>query len=246
MDTYQIDINCDLGEGLNNEGELMPYISSCSIACGGHAGSKRTIKKVIDLALKHHVKIGAHPSFPDKANFGRIRLEMPLNQLQQSIEEQIQLVIRLCEEKNTTLHHIKPHGALYNLAAIDSFHAEIVINAVKNVAPQAFLYVPYNSILQHLAEKAGIKIKIEAFADRNYNTDLTLVSRKSENAVITDKEKLVRHLLKMTLEKKVKTINGVEVRMEAETFCFHGDNPKAIELLKYASKELQKKGIKIV
>ncbi|NNC69729.1 MAG: 5-oxoprolinase subunit PxpA [Flavobacteriaceae bacterium] len=240
-----IDINCDLGEGLNNEAEIMPFISSCSIACGGHAGSKRTIRKVVDLALKHQVKIGAHPSFPDKANFGRIRLEMSSNDLKESIEEQIQWVVDVCHEKNVQLHHVKPHGALYNLVAIDHFHSEIVINAIKNKAPDSFLYVPYNSIIQKVADKAGIKCKVEAFADRNYNSDLTLVSRNLENAVITDKKQLIDHLLKMILSKKVKSIDGVEVELTAETYCFHGDNPNALELLKYASKELLKTGIKI-
>lgn len=240
-----IDINCDLGEGLNNEVEIMPFISSCSIACGGHAGSKRTIRKVVDLAIKHQVKIGAHPSFPDKANFGRIRLEMPSKDLQQSIEEQIQSVVSVCNEKNVQMHHVKPHGALYNLVAIDSFHAEVVIKAVKNKAPGSFLYVPYNSAIQKVAEKMGLNIKIEAFADRNYNSDLTLVSRNLENAVICEKKKLFDHLLKMILEKRVKTIDGVEVDLSAETYCFHGDNPKALELLKYASKKLQKSGIEI-
>lgn len=243
---YSVGINCDLGEGLNNEAELMPYISSCSIACGGHAGSKRTIRKVIDLALQHNVKAGAHPSFPDKANFGRIRLEMPLSELQQSIEEQIRLINGVCKEKNIRLHHVKPHGALYNLVSTEGFHAEVVVKAVKNIVPGAFLYVPFGSVIQTIAQKAGLKVKVEAFADRNYNADLTLVSRKFENAVISDKEKLVEHLLKMITEKKVKSVDGVEVDLVAETFCFHGDNPNAIELLKYAASTLQKRGINIV
>ena len=240
-----IDINCDLGEGLNNEAEIMPFISSCSIACGGHAGSKRTIRKVVDLAIKHHVKVGAHPSFPDKANFGRVRLEMSSKDLQESIEEQIQWVIAVCNEKNVQLHHVKPHGALYNLVAVDSFHAEVVINAIKNKASGSFLYVPYKSAIQKVAQKAGLNSKVEAFADRNYNSDLTLVSRNLENAVINDKQKLIDHLLKMILDNRVITIDRVEVDMNAETYCFHGDNPNAPELLKYASKELQKMGIKI-
>ena len=240
-----VDINCDVGEGLNNEAQLMPYISSCSIACGGHAGDKKIIRKVVDLAIENDVKIGAHPSFPDKFNFGRLRLEMPINELQQSIEEQIQLVIDVCKEKNALLHHIKPHGALYNLAAIDSIHAEVVVKAIKNSAPDAFLYVPYNSVIQKIADKGGIKIIIEAFADRNYNSDLTLVSRKFENAVITNKEKLAEHLLKIITQNIVKTIDGKEVKLMAKTFCFHGDNPKAIELLEYSIKELEKNNVRV-
>ena len=240
-----IDINCDLGEGLNNEADIMPYISSCSIACGGHAGSKRTVRKVVDLALEHNVKLGAHPSFPDKANFGRIRLEIPLNELQQSIEDQIKLVTDVANSKNAMINHIKPHGGLYNLATVDNSHAEVIIKAIKKVAPGAYLYAPHNSAMEKVALKAGVKIMIEAFADRNYNSDLTLVSRKFKDAVITDEKKLTQHLLKMIVENKVKTIDGEEVDLIAKTFCFHGDNPNAIKLLKFASNTLQKRGIKI-
>lgn len=240
-----IDINCDVGEGIDNEAELMPYISSCSIACGGHAGSKRTVKKVVELAIEHNVKIGAHPSFPDKANFGRIRLEMPFTELQKSLEDQISMVLKVLDVYNHPLYHIKPHGALYNTAAVDKAHAEVVVKVVRKIAPNAYLYVPYKSVMQEVAIKAGLKTKVEAFADRNYNSDLTLVPRKFENAVIINKEKLVQHLLKMITEKKVKTVDGVEVNFDAETFCFHGDNPKVILLLKYAHEMLQKNGIKI-
>ena len=243
---YAIDINCDVGEGLNNEIYLMPHISSCSIACGAHAGDKYTIENVVKLAIKHHVKIGAHPSFPDKENFGRKKIDIPLDQLQLSLEKQIQLIIYSINNENIKLNHVKPHGALYNLVAVDKEYALTVVKAVKNIAKDAYLYVPYKSVIQKTALENGLKVKIEAFADRNYNSDLTLVSRKLNTAMITDKEKLVKHLLKMILQKKVKTVDGVEVELIAETFCFHGDNPNAIKLLKYASKMLQKNGINIV
>ena len=241
--TRKIDINCDLGEGLNNEAGILPYISSCSIACGGHAGSKRTVRKVIDLALENNVKVGAHPSFPDRANFGRIRLEMPFNQLQESLEAQIQMVQEVCKEQNCQLNHIKPHGALYNLAAKDRSHAELIVKTIKKCAPDSALYAPYNSIINDIAIESGLSTKIEAFADRNYNADLSLVSRNLKKAVITDKEEVLQHLLKMILENKVITLDGVEVKMAAETYCFHGDNPKVLDLLKYCSEELQKNKI---
>ena len=243
---YVIDINCDVGEGIGNENLIMPYISSCSIACGGHAGSKRTVRKVVDLAIRHNVKIGAHPSFPDKANFGRIPLEMPLKELQKNLEAQIALIVEVLSVKGQRMNHVKPHGALYNLAAIDKAHAKVIVNAVKSTSSDALLYVPFNSVIKEVAKKSGLKIKIEAFADRNYNNDLTLVSRKFENAVITDEDELLNHLLKIIKEKKVRTIDGIEVEINAETFCFHGDNPMAISLLKYASKMLKKNDVKIV
>jgi len=242
---HTVDINCDVGEGLNNEADLMPFISSCSIACGAHAGNIKTIASTIKLALEHNVKIGAHPSFPDKKNFGRDLMNISLDDLQLSLQKQIQLVLILTRNQRAKLNHVKPHGALYNLAAIDRNYAQIVVNAIKNVAKDTFLYVPCNSTIQKIALENGLKIKVEAFADRNYNSDLTLVSRKNGNAIITDKEKLVDHLLRMITEKKVITVDGVEVDLVAETFCFHGDNPKAIELLNYATKTLLENEIKI-
>jgi UPF0271 protein len=241
-----IDINCDVGEGLDNESQLMPYISSCNIACGAHAGTKDTIARTTQLALKHHVHIGAHPSFPDRENFGRIIMKMDSLKLQQSLEDQILLVKEIVESHNGKLHHVKPHGALYNLAANDAQVAQAVINAVKNTVAHAFLYVPYGSLLADLSKKNELKTKVEAFADRNYNSDLSLVSRKSENAVLTDKQLVVVHLLKMIKDKQVISIDGVAVKIDAKTFCVHGDNPNAIEVIKYISKELSKNGIKIL
>lgn len=240
-----VDINCDVGEGINNEDELMPYISSCNIACGAHAGNDDIIIRTIQLALEHHVKIGAHPSFPDSKNFGREIMDISSLKLQQSLENQIRLIKYHTNELGAVLHHVKPHGALYNLAAKDSKTAQIIINAVKNTAKDVVLYVPYKSVIAKLAKKNEIKIKNEAFADRNYNSDLTLVSRKEKNAVLIDKHKVLDHLLKMMQEKKVISVDGVVVKMEADTYCFHGDNPKSIELLKFVTKELPKNSIKI-
>jgi len=243
---YIVDINCDVGEGLDNEKDLMPYISSCSIACGAHAGDENTIAQVVQLALKHGVKIGAHPSFPDRENFGREIMDINPEELQLSLEEQINLVKHKTELLGGKLHHIKAHGALYNLSAVNEEIAQILVNAIKKTADRVFLYVPYNSVIQKLAIKNNLKIKLEAFADRNYNKDLTLVSRKNKNAIITDKENLIQHLLKMITEQKLISIDGVEVEIIANTFCIHGDNPKVKNVLKFMSKKLQKNGIKIV
>ena len=241
-----IDINCDVGEGLDNERDLMPYISSCSIACGGHAGTKKTIMKTIKLAMQHTIKIGAHPSFPDKENFGRKVMEISPADLQLSIENQLKLINNNVKQLGGELHHVKAHGALYNLSATNKETAQVIINAIKNTLDDVFLYVPYNSVIQKLAVRNNLKIKVEAFADRNYNTDLTLVSRKNKNALITNKEILMQHLLKMITEKKVISIDGVEVEIIADTFCVHGDNSNAKNLLKFMHKKLLKNGIKIV
>ncbi len=241
-----IDINCDVGESIGNEIDLMPYISSCSIACGGHAGTKKTIIETIKLALLYDVKIGAHPSFPDKENFGRKKMDISPANLQISIENQLKLVNDSVQRLKGKLHHVKAHGALYNLSAVNEEIAQIIIKAVKNTVDDVFLYVPYNSVIQKMALKNNLKIKVEAFADRNYNTDLTLVSRKNKNALITDNQILIHHLLKMITQQKLISIDGVEVEIKADTFCIHGDNPNAKNLLKFMHKKLLENGIKIV
>ena len=241
-----IDINCDVGEGLGNEADLMPYISSCSIACGAHAGDEAIISKTIQLALAHQVKIGAHPSFPDRANFGRKVLEMPLNELKVSIESQIMLVKKNADSLGATLNHIKAHGALYNLAANNEKTAEALIEVIQKISKDVFLYVPYNSLLENLAKQNGLKIKVEAFADRNYNSDLTLVARTNPKAVISDPEIVADHMLNMVLNNRVISIDGVGVKMRAQTYCIHGDNSSAISILKKLTKVLEENEIKIV
>ena len=243
---YCVDINCDVGEGIGNEAALMPYISSCNIACGAHAGNHEIMTETIKLAMQYSVKIGAHPSFPDRENFGRKTMVMPLDELQSSIEDQIIQLRDILEKLGGKLHHVKPHGALYNLAAVDHKIAQVIINAIKNTTDNLFLYVPYNSAIQKLALKNKLKIKVEAFADRNYNSDLTLVSRKKENAIIRDDNLLLSHLLKMIIEQKVIAVDGVEVAIKADTFCVHGDNPNVVKLLKKITKKLAEKGVKIV
>ena len=232
-----IDLNCDLGEGLNNEHLLMPLISSCNIACGGHAGSIETIDKVIQLAQKYHVKIGAHPSFPDRENFGRKILDICNDELQESIEDQLKLFKERTEIQNAEVHHVKPHGALYNLIAVNREKAELVVQAIQNVFEHIKMYVPYDSVIEKVAQENGLEIVYEAFADRNYNDDLTLVSRSLPYAVITDKAKVVEHVKRMFIASKVKTAQANEQIIKAETFCVHGDNKKAIEILKELNEE---------
>ncbi len=244
---HSIDINCDVGEGVANEEELMPYLSSCNIACGAHAGDENTIKETIRLALKHHVKVGAHPSFPDKESFGRVILDIPDDQLQKSIENQINSVQNaLLTQSGENLNHVKMHGALYNLSAVDLKMAKLVISAFSNTTSNAFLYVPYNSVIHKMALKNNIKIKVEAFADRNYNSDLTLVSRKNSNAILKKPKKIATHMLKIILEKKVVCEDGVVVEIDAQTYCFHGDNLGVKNNLKFIHEILQKNEIKIV
>tara|TARA_B100000809_G_C15104712_1_gene518290 strand:- start:1258 stop:1992 length:735 start_codon:yes stop_codon:yes gene_type:complete len=240
-----VDINCDVGEGINNEELLMPYISSCNIACGAHAGDLETIDRVIKIARKNNVKIGAHPSFPDRKNFGRVIMVISLEELEISLINQINLIKERLDLLGGTLHHVKAHGALYNLSAVNKETAEVIVSSIKKVAPDAILYVPNNSIIEKVAIKNKLHTKLEAFADRNYNDDLTLVSRSQKNAVITNKDEVMNHISQMIFHQQVKTIFNNLIAIKPETFCIHGDNTEAIELVKYIHQSLTEKGIHI-
>jgi len=245
MNAYSIDINCDVGEGIGNEALLMPYISSCNIACGGHAGDKDTMLQVVKLAKAHNVKIGAHPSFPDKENFGRQKMKISCAALFTSLEDQISGLIQVMRKEQVQLHHVKPHGALYNLAVVDEETATVVVEVMKRFHLPLKLYVPYKSVVADIAIQANIPIKYEAFADRNYNTDLTLVSRKKSNALITNSDELIAHVKRMIFDKKVRSVSGVEVAIKADTICVHGDSPNAIELIKNLTKKLSDNNVVI-
>lgn len=245
MEAKFIDINVDVGEGIGNESILMPIISSCNIACGGHAGDLETMRMVVKLATANNVKIGAHPSFPDKANFGRKQMDISYAALYTSIKGQIDDLMIILKEENTRLNHVKPHGALYNLAAVDYKTASVIIEVMKNFILPVKLFVPFNSVVEKMAIENNIPIKYEAFADRNYNVDGTLVSRNQNNALIHESEQMFDHVFRMISSQKVKTISGSEIKILADTFCIHGDNPKAVDLIQELSKRLQEKGIQI-
>lgn len=241
-----IDINVDVGEGINNESLLMPFISSCNIACGGHAGDLNTMRTVVKLAKEYHVKIGAHPSYPDKENLGRKTMEISHSRLFKSLRSQINSLIKVLRIENAMLHHIKPHGALYNNATINKSTADVIIEVLKSISLPLKLYVPFNSVISELAEKENIPIVYEAFADRNYNDDLTLVSRNDKNAIILNPDEMFEHVFRMITKQKVKTLNGVEVQIKADTFCVHGDNPKVVHLIKNLRNKLEENHIIIV
>ena len=233
-----IDINCDLGEGLDNEHIIMPLISSCNISCGAHAGSIEIMDKVIQLAVKHKVKIGAHPSFPDRKNFGRKVLDISNSDLQKSLEDQLTILKDRALLQNATIHHVKPHGALYNLIAVNREKASIVIAAILHVFEAVKLYVPYQSRIEEVAVQSGIEIVYEAFADRMYNEDLSLVSRTFSNALIEDKLEVLKQVQKISNKQLVTTVNFHEKKIKASTFCVHGDTKNAIEILEYLHKHL--------
>lgn len=238
MSKRTIDINCDVGEGIGNEQELFPMISSCNIACGGHAGTVETIRLCLKLAQQHNVHIGAHPSYPDKENFGRVSVVISDEDLISSIQSQMQRFSAACNQLGVALHHIKPHGALYNDIAKNEKKAHAFLKAIAPYKEQVFLYVPYGSVIQELAIADDFKIKREAFADRNYNTDLSLVSRIHENALISNGKDVVKHLMLMFNENVVNTISGDLIPIQADTYCIHGDTPAASQILAYITKQL--------
>lgn len=241
----KIDINCDVGEGVDNEPLMMPYISSCNIACGGHFGDVNSMDKTIKIAIENKVKIGAHPSFPNKENFGRKLMQISDEELTESIQNQLDVFLERLSFFDGKLHHIKPHGALYNAIAVDKKLAILFMKSIDKYLKEAFLYVPYNSEIEKLALKNNIKIKYEAFADRNYNDDGTLVSRTHKNALLVDEKEVLNHVLYMIKNNQVKTISGLEKEIKVDTFCVHGDTKNAVEIVKKLHQNLEKKGFKI-
>lgn len=234
----QIDLNCDVGEGVGNDSKLMPYLSSCNVSCGAHAGTEKDIKHTLEFAKQHQVKVGAHPSYPDKKNFGRVVLDISHEDLLKSLIQQLKWFAAKAKEVGVTIHHIKAHGALYNKSAVSETIAEVILEAVESVFGKKKIYAPYNSAIAKLAEQKGFKVLFEVFADRNYNEDLSLVSRKLPNAVLHDEVTIVNHVRNM-ISGKVITISGTEKKIKADTYCVHGDNDNALKILKALHKNFK-------
>lgn len=229
------DINVDVGEGYLIENDLMPLIQSCNIACGGHAGSDIEIIKCISLAKIHQVKIGAHPSYPDKENFGRTSIQIDEKSLAISIENQLIRFIRHLKSLKD-LHHIKPHGALYNDCFKDKKIAKIFINVVLKFCPEVILFTLPESELERQAKKKGIKVWREAFLDRGYKENGQLQEREKPGAIISDVNAMYSQLKGLINKNKLQTIKGDWISIKADTICFHGDHPNVLyniqELLK--------------
>ena len=245
MGKRYIDINCDVGEGIGNEAEILPLVSSCNIACGGHAGDIKSMTRTAKLAKKHGVHIGAHPSYPDRKNFGRVSIDIESHELEDSLQQQVKNLKGILDKEQLVLHHIKPHGALYNDMVYNHALSDLFLNALESYKESVFLYVPPDSVISQKAKERGFKIKLEAFADRTYNPDLGLVSRTLPGAVLNEPKAVLNHLLKMVIEGKVTTIDGGEVGLKANTFCLHGDTPNSLQILMYLSEELPKQEIYI-
>ncbi len=241
----KIDINCDVGEGIRNEEELFPFISSCNIACGGHAGDKQTMMETVRSAKQFNVKIGAHPSYPDKQNFGRVSMDISENLLIETIQEQIESLRAVLKKEELDLHHIKLHGALYNDVTKDNNLAQTVLKSLEKYKPQATIYVPYASAMAKEAVNLGFSIMYEAFGDRRYHKDLSLVSRDLPKAVNKDPEEVLQQVVSIVKDKKVKASDGNSVKILADTICIHGDNPFALQIVSYLSQELPNQNIQL-
>jgi UPF0271 protein len=229
MKTLTIDINCDMAEGIGNERELMPFISSANIACGYHAGNEELMKETVDLCLKHHVAIGAHPSFPDHENFGRTNMNLPLDEVSKIVTDQIHLLKRIADVQGAKLHHVKPHGALYNMASKDPALAYCIAIAVKNFDETLILYGLSQSVMIGEGKRIQLKTANEVFADRTYQPDGTLTPRAHANALIVDEQEVIVQAIRLAKENKVRAVNETDIALKADTICLHGDGKHAVE-----------------
>ena len=240
-----IDLNCDMGEGIGNEEALMPYISSANIACGYHAGSNASMERMVELCMQYNVAIGAHPSFPDKENFGRTEMQLPLNDIYDIVTQQLKVLNEIAIVKGATLHHVKPHGALYNMAARQKDIAVIIAKAVKDFNPLLIYYGLSGSVMIEAAKQEGLFTACEVFADRTYQPDGSLTPRTMPNALITDTAVAIRQVQQIINSQSVTAINRATITLQADTVCLHGDGIHAVEFAKALYSDLQKAGITI-
>ncbi|WP_439482210.1 5-oxoprolinase subunit PxpA [Cyclobacterium plantarum] len=234
----EIDINCDLGEGMPFDQKIMPYLGSCNIACGGHAGDDASMKRTIGLAKKHQVKIGAHPSYPDKDNFGRISLDLDIEILKESLKSQIEKIKSMAIQTKVDLHHIKFHGALYLDSLIDQELALELAFFIKHHYPNQTLYAPFGSCMANAATRTSIPLCHEVFADRRYASGTQLLPRKDPRAILTDIKDIDEQVSLLLEKSSVETTNGGLCKVKADTICIHGDHPRAVEIAKLVATKL--------
>lgn len=253
MPENQIDLNSDVGESFGNyklgtDEKLIPLISSANIACGFHAGDPSVMKHSVKIAKENKVALGAHPGFPDLMGFGRRNMDVSLGEIKDYVTYQIGALQGFAAAQGMTLQHVKPHGALYNMAVKNMEIWDAVAEAIAAVDPRIILFVmagPWRNDLAAIGAKHQIRLAFEFFGDRAYNPDGSLVSRKLPGAVIHDHERVAEKVLKLVKESKVVCIDGTEMELTAETICVHGDNPAALELVSHIRKSLQEAGVRI-
>ncbi|QCR23820.1 LamB/YcsF family protein [Pontibacter sp. SGAir0037] len=248
MHTLKIDLNCDLGESfgayaLGNDEAILEHISSANIACGFHAGDPAVMRRTVELALEKGVAIGAHPGLPDLVGFGRREMSITPAEAFNITVYQIGALAAFVKATGGVLHHVKPHGALYNMVAVNEGLADAIAEAVYKVHPEVILYGLAGSALIRAGEKLGIGTASEVFADRTYQPNGTLTSRNQPDALIKDDHEAVQQVLRMVKERKVRTQQGQEISIKADTICIHGDGPHALSFAQLIQDALQKEEI---
>lgn len=250
MMTFYVDLNCDLGESfgrytLGEQENILKYVTSANIACGFHAGDPSVMRKTVQLAIANDVKIGAHPGLPDLVGFGRREMAITPQEAYDMVIYQIGALQGFVTACGTTMQHVKPHGALYNMAAQDGALANAIAQAVYDISPQLILFGLATSELTTAGEKIGLQTAHEVFADRTYQADGSLTSRLQADALLTDTHTSVQQVIRMVKKGKVTSLQGTDVSLKADTICIHGDGTHAVAFAKYAYETLLQQGVTI-
>jgi UPF0271 protein len=240
-----VDLNADLGEGSGYDSELFELITSANIATGFHAGDSDTMHAAISQAKLHGVSVGAHPSFFDRENFGRKELRIPNDEAFDAVAYQLGIFQAIATALDVQPNHVKPHGALYNMAVRDTKLADAIARAIASVDPKLILFAPDKSELARAGEGHGLQIAREIFADRNYLNDGWLVPRARLDALLHDPKEAAQRVLRMLREGKVRSVEGSDVEVRGETICVHGDTPGAVEFARELRTQLEHEGVGI-
>ena len=248
--TMEININCDLGEksklhSNKHDPELLKIVNSANVACGFHAGDKDTMSQVVQISKANGVSIGAHPSFNDPENFGRKRINLSSSEIRKLIIDQYDILQNIASNHGEFVSHIKPHGALNNMACEDSELANTLAKTIKEISQDLIYLVPTGSKMEEEAKKFNMKIACEIFADRNYEDDGNLVSRKKSHALITNPEKAKKHVLNMVQNQALNCHSGKQIPCEIDSVCIHGDNKSSLATAKSIKDNLLENGLKL-
>jgi UPF0271 protein len=243
--SFTVDLNSDLGEGADFELEILDLVTSANISCGFHAGDPASVLRSIRDANNRNVSIGAHPSFLDRENFGRCELNLSAAEIFAQVVYQLGAFSALATTAGARMNHVKPHGALYNMAARETELANAIVEALVVIDPYLILFAPPGSALERAAIAAEIGVVREVFADRNYLGDGSLVPRTRPDALLTDSEQAARRVVAMLKDGYVISIDGKQVPVQAETICVHGDTPGAIDFIRNLRVELELQGVNI-
>ncbi|MDB2693184.1 LamB/YcsF family protein [Candidatus Pelagibacter bacterium] len=246
----EININCDLGEkskfhSIENDPELLNIVNSANIACGYHAGDEQTMELVIQISKRNGVSLGAHPSFKDPENFGRKRMNLSSLEIKKLIFDQYEILQKIAQKYNENVTHIKPHGALNNMACEDLELATTLAVAIKEINKDIIYLVPTGSQMEVAAKKNGLKIACEIFADRNYEDNGNLISRSKPNALITDPELAKNHVLSMVKNQTINCLSGKQIPCEIDSVCIHGDNESSLATAKSIRDNLVDNGLEL-